>query len=285
MALVKTSVEGETRQLRGNVCLRCWSSVVSESELVRLGRVCVRLVEERLSGPETLMRDAYFKGGGVFRCFQGRYRFALEDCSPIVVGAGEAIVVYPDQCITIEALDEANLLVHAILVGDGVAAYFDEIGFFDGVHGKTSAQLEVFREVRSRLAVEGVSNQMALVTKLSDALVTFAHEFRENDGMLYAAIRQIRENLRNRIVRLTPLYEQLHIGHTSLHAAFQKSGIGGPAEFIRREQLRWAKRLLLTTQAPVAEIAETTGFISVTHFANFIKRMTGKTAREIRRRG
>jgi len=39
------------------------------------------------------------------------------------------------------------------------------------------------------------------------------------------------------------------------------------------------------TQQPITEIAAETGFISLTHFANFIKRMTVKTAREIRRGG
>ncbi|MGN0846135.1 MAG: helix-turn-helix domain-containing protein [Kiritimatiellia bacterium] len=270
---------------RGTAPAPCLSMVVSDSELVRRGCVRVRRMEERIAGPGALMRDVYFEGGGVFRCFRGRCRFTLEDRAPIVIHAGEAIVVYPGQRVTIEILDEGSRLVHAILAGDGVAAYFDEIGFFDGAHGRTSAQLEVFREVQSHLAGEGTPNHVDLVARLSDALVTFAHDFRERNGILYAAIRQIRENLRNRIVRLTPLYEQIHVGHTSLHAVFVESGMGSPAEFIRREQLRWAKRLLLTTQKPVSEIALETGFISATYFANFIKRMTGKTAREIRQRG
>jgi len=53
----------------------------------------------------------------------------------------------------------------------------------------------------------------------------------------------------------------------------------------RLEQFRHAQGLLTTTQKTIGEIADESGFISLTHFANVIKRLTGKTAREIRRGG
>ena len=121
---------------------------------------------------------------------------------------------------------------------------------------------------------------------LSDMLATYAHDLRVGaNAVVGCAIRQIHENLANRIVRLAPLYEQLHIGPTALTSAFKNAGIGTPAKFIRQEQVRHAQNLLTQTKKSIAEIAEETGFISLTHFANFIKRMTGKTAREIRRGG
>jgi len=86
-------------------------------------------------------------------------------------------------------------------------------------------------------------------------------------------------------VRLTPLYDQLHGGHTALSRAFKEAGLGSPAAFIRQEQLRHVRHLLTQTQKPIAEIADEAGFISLTHFANVVKRLTGKTAREIRRGG
>jgi len=67
--------------------------------------------------------------------------------------------------------------------------------------------------------------------------------------------------------------------------AFKQMGIGSPAAFIRQEQFRYARRLLTQTQKPIAEIADEAGFISLTHFANVVKRLTGRTAREIRRSG
>ena len=121
---------------------------------------------------------------------------------------------------------------------------------------------------------------------LSDVLITYSHDLHVGANVVVSdGVRQIRENLKNGIVRLTPLYGQLRIGHTTLSRAFKCVGIASPAEFVRQEQLRHVKHLLTATQKPIAEIAEETGLISATHFANFIRRNTGMTAREIRRGG
>ena len=246
--------------------------------------VRIRLMSELIAQPGVLIRDVFFEGGDVLRCYRGRFRFSLEGREPIVIGAREAIVIYPGQHVTIEALDAANLLVYVIFEGDRVAPYFDQIGFFNGIHGPTSSQIEVFRQIKHQLEANESSDQVKMLNRLSDALVTYAHDLRVGSNALIGdALRQIRANLTRKIVRLTPLYEQLHIGHTALSLAFRAAGLGSPAQMIRREQLRLVTDLLKTTQKPIAEIAAETGFISATHFANFIKRTTGRTARDIRR--
>jgi len=248
--------------------------------------VRIQLMAEHIAQRGVLIRDVFFEGGDVLRCYRGRFRFCLEGCESIEIGEQESIVVYPGQRVTIEALDKVNLIVYVIFEGRGVASYFDQLGFFNGIHGRTSTQIELFRDVKRRLEVKGAIDHAKLMARLSDALVTYAHDLCVGtNAVVSAAIRQIRENLKKKIVRLTPLYDQLHIGHTALNRAFRQAGIGNPAAFIRQEQLRHARHLLMQTQKPIAEIAEETGFISLTHFANVIKRMTGKTAREIRRSG
>jgi len=248
--------------------------------------VRIQLMAEHIAQRGVLIRDVFFEGGDVLRCYRGRFRFCLEGCEPIEIGEQEAIVVYPGQRVTIEALDKANLLVYVIFEGRGVAAYFDQLGFFNGIHGPTSTQIELFREVKHCFEAKGAVDHAKLMARLSDALVTYAHDLRVGaNAVVGAAIRQIRENLKNKIVRLTPLYDQLNIGHTALSRSFKQAGIGSPAEYIRQEQLRHVRHLLTQTQKPIAEIAEEAGYISLTHFANVVKRLTGKTAREIRRSG
>lgn len=248
--------------------------------------VRIRQMSEHVAPAGILMRDAFFEGGHVLHCYRGSFLFKLEGLEPIRIGEEETVVVYPGQYVTIEALDAANLLVYVIFEGGRVASYFDQIGFFNGIHGPTSSQIEVFRQVKHRLEANESSDQEKLLNRLSDALVTYAHDLRIGANALIGdAIRQIRANLTRKIVRLTPLYEQLHIGHTALSQAFREAGLGSPAQIIRREQLRLVTDLLKTTRKPIAEIAAETGFISVTHFANFVRRNAGMTARDIRRGG
>ena len=248
--------------------------------------VRIRQMSEHIAPAGILIRDAFFEGGNVLHCYRGSFLFTLEGLGPIRVGEEETIVVYPGQHVTIEAQNAANLLVYVIFEGDRVASYFDQIGFFNGIHGPTSSQIEVFRQIKHQLEANESSDQVKMLNRLSDALVTYAHDLRVGSNALIGdALRQIRANLTRKIVRLTPLYEQLHIGHTALSRAFRAAGLGSPAQIIRREQLRLVTYLLKTTQKPIAEIAAETGFISVTHFANFVKRNAGMTARDIRRGG
>ncbi len=230
--------------------------------------------------------DLYFDCGEVLRSFRGRFRFTLDGRAPIVIATGEIIVVYPDQRVTIEALDDVNLLVYAAFEGRDVASWFYRLGFFNGMHGAASPQIEVFRDVKHILETSNAPDFSMLMLRLSKALLTFAHDLRVGANAVVAnAVRQIRENLEHRVVRLTPLYEQLRIGHTALGRAFKAAGLGSVAEFIRQEQLRLVVHLLRDTQKPIAEIADEAGFISITHFANFIKKRTGTTARCIRQGG
>ena len=57
---------------------------------------------------------------------------------------------------------------------------------------------------------------------LSDVLITYSHDLHVGANVVVSdGVRQIRENLKNGIVRLTPLYGQLRIGHTTLSRAFK----------------------------------------------------------------
>ena len=261
-------------------------AVAKNKGLAENDDVRIKQMTELVCPAGVLFRDLYFECGEVLRCFRGCFRFTLEGRAPVEIAAGDAIVVYPDQRVTIEALDNVNLLVYAVFEGCDVATWLYRLGFFNGMHGPASAQIELFRDVKRILETSDSPDLAALMRRLSEALVTFAHDLHVGANAVVAnAIRQIRENLKNGIVRLPPLYAQLHLGHTALGRAFKNAGLGSVAEFIRQEQLRLVVSLLRNTQKPIAEIAEEAGFISITHFANFIKKRTGTTARSIRQGG
>lgn len=231
-----------------------------------------------------LAQDVYFEGGDILRCYEGRFRFVLCDREPIEIGVGEALVIYPDQRVTIESLEGRNRLLYAVFYGTGVPEYFESFGFFDGLYGKTSEQRIPFEAVK-RLFENGANmDNPELRSNMDDALVTYAHDFRDNgNALVFDAVRMIRENLAKGIVQLKPLCDQLKVSRAYLHRVFVREGIGTPSEFIRREQVRHILRLLKDGTLSIAEISKRTGFLSQTHFSDFVHRYTGHPPRDLRR--
>lgn len=122
-----------------------------------------------------------------------------------------------------------------------------------------------------------------LSAHVNDDPVSFAHDLRAEWRVLVVdAIRQIRANLRQRIVRIEPLCEQLGVCRSHLHHVFVRAGLVSVSDFIKREQLAMALRLLRGTNKPISQIAHETGFLTATHFATFVKRLTGKPPRSLR---
>lgn len=261
----------------------CQETVLGGSAFVNGDGVRIRLMVERTAKAGVLAREVFFDGGDVIRCYRGRFRFTAVGRQPIEIGPGEVIVVYPEQSVTIEALEKSNQLVYVIFEGHDVSAYFDSLGFFNGIHGPTSDQIALFREVKNRFEANEEADAKCLMQRLSDALVTYAHDLRVGANIIVAdAIRKIHANLKKGVVRLAPLYVQLGIGHTTLNEAFRHAGLESPSAYIRHEQLNLVLHLLKETRKPIGEVAAEAGFISPTHFANFVKRLTGRTSREIR---
>lgn len=251
------------------------------------GEVIIRSLTDLETPAATVTRDQYFEGADVLRCSKGRFRLTFDGTRGIEIGPGETLVTYPGYRVTIEALESSNRLSYVVFVGDSIEDYLDAVGFFHGEHGKAGAYDELLGELKGILErqAKGVSNlNPVCLSLLTDILISVARDLREDgNGFLGDAIRQIRANLKQGIVRLEPLCEQLHVSRAHLHSVFVHAGLESPSAFIRSEQMRLVLRLLQTTRLPIADVAQRAGFISKTHFANFMRRMTGKSAREWRK--
>ena len=123
-------------------------AVARDNALAENDDVRIKQMTELACPSGVLFRDLYFECGEVLRCFRGRFRFTLEGHAPVEIAAGEAIVVYPDQRVMIEALDDVNLVIYAVFEGGDVASGLYRFGFFNGMHGPASAQIELFRDVK-----------------------------------------------------------------------------------------------------------------------------------------
>lgn len=250
-------------------------------------KIQVRLLVDREVPAKCLVKNMYFGAVLVLRCYAGRFRFELDGARQVVeLSVGEALVIYPEHCVSVWALADANRLIYGAFVGEGCGDYFDALGFFDLARGKTAPQYENICALKRGLkfAAEGdpkmTLEQYVLMTNI---LRTIARDMRLNGGgLVFDAIRQLRENLKRQIVRLEPLCRDLGVSRSCLHSAFKRAGLGTPAEVIRKEQLALALTLLRTTRLPITEVAQRAGFISVAHFSTFIKTRTGTSPRQIR---
>jgi len=248
--------------------------------------VNIRRIDEMQSGAENLVKDFYFEGLNVLRCYEGRYRFERKGYPVIYLESDEVFFIYPGHNVTIDALTSKNRLVYGIFTGQQVAEYFNAMGCFDGLRGKTSSRESSVRKIRELMNPElyrTAEGHDACMAYLSDYIVTLVNDVRTNGNpLVYDAVRQIRRNLSKGVVRLQELCDALGVCRSYLHRIFRNEGLGSVAEFIKTEQLHQALWMLRNTELSVAEIAKSTGFISVTHFSTFIRKRAGRAPRELR---
>lgn len=264
-----------------------WNEILEhDARLAFVEEFRIRTLAELESPEKCIIRNMYFEEVRLFRCYAGYFSFELEDGRSIILREGEALVIYPGHRVTIEAKARQNRILYGVFDGRSAVEYFDALGFFDLAQGFTHPQYESMGELKRRIECECQQGENAAPSALSfltDILVSIVRDLRSgSSALVFDAVRKVRENLKNRIVRIEPLCRDLGVSRSRLTQSFKQVGILPPAEFIRKEQERLAVSLLVNTRLTIAEIAERTGFISVPHFTTFIKNRTGQTPHIIR---
>ena len=91
----------------------------------------------------------------------------------------------------------------------------------------------------------------------------------------------------SRLGRALPVSELAHVAGMSpsrLHARFLAEVGQSPAEWVRAQRIQRAKRLLLTSDRPVTDLAFDLGFPSSQYFATVFRGLVGMTPRDYRQR-
>jgi AraC family transcriptional regulator len=99
-------------------------------------------------------------------------------------------------------------------------------------------------------------------------------------------LRRVLDYIRANLGRDLSLGELSRVAQLSPHHLCRdfKSAVGTtPHQYVMRERIREAERLLATRRASVAEVAFTTGFASQSHFTEMFRRATGRTPRRYQR--
>jgi AraC-like DNA-binding protein len=95
--------------------------------------------------------------------------------------------------------------------------------------------------------------------------------------------RHLRENLERR-VRLDELADLAALSVSYFCRAFKCSFGTTPHAYFTRLKLEHARRLMLNTEDPLAQIAVVSGLADQSHFCNLFRRSTGETPHAWRRR-
>lgn len=82
---------------------------------------------------------------------------------------------------------------------------------------------------------------------------------------------------------LKQIADALNLSPIYFQRLFSKNVGQSPYQYLLSKKLSFAKKLLLTTVLPVAEIAQRAGFASQSHFGAAFKKETGKTPLEFRK--
>lgn len=107
----------------------------------------------------------------------------------------------------------------------------------------------------------------------------FAHD----DADVVAALRYIWRHVADR-VSIDDLLEHVHISASTLTRKFRATLGRTPAEEIKRSRVEAARRLLTTTDMPLARVAIESGIGSQSQLSQYIRQSTGLTPQQLRKR-
>jgi len=99
---------------------------------------------------------------------------------------------------------------------------------------------------------------------------------------LAPVLQWINDRLDQPITRET-MAAEASLSPSRFHALFQAATGQAPMQYVQARRLRRAQELLLSTDMPIQQVAETTGFNDPFHFSRLFKKSAGQSPREYRK--
>ncbi len=205
--------------------------------------------------------------------------------------AGSGRLVGEDFELTLEAGDlfyiPMGLCYHSYWEGERMV--WDSLGFTE-LPGELTYPLQKRRsssdidELFERLSRSDGSDALTLgliYTLIGTVLAGMKSDSSPHNSLVERASRLMRENPKLPIPEIARLCQ---VSESGLYAAFRAAGTT-PVKARLESQVQSAVTLLQATDLTVEAIAECCGFGSVIYFYRVLKRVTGKSSRELRNRG
>ena len=144
----------------------------------------------------------------------------------------------------------------------------------------------IFPSITSRedfqRAVSSVPDFMAWAESLLKEAVKIVKDSADSASLIRRVSRIVGENLSREGLNRTYIAEELNMNPDYLSYLFHKKSGQSLMSFINGERIEWAKKLLLTTEKTMSDIAETIGYLNIPYFYRQFKKITGSTPKQFR---
>lgn len=217
--------------------------------------------------------------GQIFWGIAGTGKFIFDDKTFCVLGANQIVYRLPGQTHQLE-FDGIGEWSYRWLTFDGpgatdfIQAYHYPAGGWTG----DACPHELFLELGKLLQERSPYAWRQTVAVIAAILARAGggHDNAGGEGKLVKTFMKLcRMHVGDGSVNVNIIADFLNIDRSTLRRAVKSQLRTTPGTYLREMRIQHALTLLQTTDLPVAEIAEQTGFINLSHFCRSIREITG----------
>lgn len=142
---------------------------------------------------------------------------------------------------------------------------------------------KLIEAVEQALQVEAHRERAGLIEKVvDDRLIILKKEHVPPRSPIREAMRYVDEHIK-RPISLREVAEYVHLNPSYFSVLFKEQTNLTFGEYVTRSRLQQAKSLLVTTNLPIADIAEAVGYQTAKYFIKLFKEYTGITPHQFRK--
>lgn len=123
---------------------------------------------------------------------------------------------------------------------------------------------------------QSISDFILWIQQVTEQIGNLIQTKESTSTIITKVIQYVQNNIANDLNR-DELTKLVHLHPDYLSSIFRQKTGYSLTEFITRERVNSAKKMLLTTDLPIHEVAISTGFQSISYFSKQFKRLEGIT--------